>query len=65
MLVARQTKPDDGLSPDTVLAKAGFDLTTSEIARRVGISEEAARALVKEAFSLESRAAEKVSYSIS
>lgn len=48
MLIASQTKPDD------VLSRAGFVLTNPEIARRLGISEEAARALVKAA-SLERR----------
>jgi hypothetical protein len=54
MLNASQAKPDDGLS------KARFVLTNPEIARRLSISEEAARALVKaaslEAASLERRA---------
>ena len=48
MLNVPQTKPDD------VLSKARFGLTNPEIARRLGISEEAARALVKAA-SLERR----------
>jgi predicted transcriptional regulator len=48
MLNASQTKPDDALS------KAKVVLTYPEIARRLGISEEAARALIKAA-SLERR----------
>jgi hypothetical protein len=43
MLNASQTKPDD------VLSKAKIVLTIPEIAGRLGISEEAARALVKAA----------------
>jgi len=43
MLIAFQTKPDD------VLSRARFVLASSEIAQRLGIPEEAARALVKAA----------------
>jgi hypothetical protein len=39
--IALQTKPDD------VLSKDGFVLTIPEIAQRLGISENAARALVE------------------
>jgi hypothetical protein len=48
MLIAFNRKPDD------VLSKAGFVLTIPKIAQRLGISEDAARALVKAA-SLERR----------
>jgi hypothetical protein len=43
MLSALQTTPRD------VLPKVGFVLPPSEIARRLGISEEAARGLIKAA----------------
>jgi hypothetical protein len=48
MLIAFHTKPED------VHSKAGFVLPIPKIAQRLGISEEAARALVKAA-SLERR----------
>ena len=47
MLVDSKPKPDDSLSSDNLLAESGFGLNTFEIAWRLGISEESARALVK------------------
>jgi predicted transcriptional regulator len=53
MLMVPKTKPEDDISVgNDVLAEAGLVLTTAEIARRLGITEEAARALVKETASL-------------
>jgi DNA-binding CsgD family transcriptional regulator len=47
MLVDSKLKLDDSLSSDILLAESGYVLTTFEIAWRLGISEESARALVK------------------
>jgi hypothetical protein len=53
MLMVPKTKLEGDISAgNDLLAEAGLVLTTAQIARRLGITEVAARALVKEAASL-------------